>query len=219
MKQILVMMAAVVLVGCGEAPVIVTVRDSNSTKPLTMKEKAKAGDPQAQYNLGLEVEDDKEAVKWFRKAAEQGHAGAQNELGAMYFHGEGVSEDFKESVKWFRKAADQGNAAAQYNLGVRYAKGQGVVQNFNEAFKLWKKISDQGYADAQASLGWMYYLGDGVSKDYATAYAWGHIAETNGSQRAKNNKNEVANNMTPAQIAEAEELVKEMIKKNPKLLK
>jgi len=183
MKQILVMIAAAVLVGCGEAPVIVTVRDSNSTKPLTMKEKAKAGDPQAQYNLGLEVEDDKEAVKWFRKAA------------------------------------DQGNAAAQYNLGLRYAKGQGVVQNFNEAFKLWKKISDQGYADAQASLGWMYYMGDGVSKDYATAYAWEHIAETNGSQRAKNNKNEVANNMTPAQIAEAEELVKEMLKKNPELLK
>ena len=52
------------------------------------------------------------AVKWYRKAAEQGNALAQSNLGWMYHHGKGVPEDHKESVKWYRKA-EQGNALAQ----------------------------------------------------------------------------------------------------------
>ncbi|MEE9608205.1 MAG: tetratricopeptide repeat protein, partial [Myxococcota bacterium] len=61
-------------------------------------------------------EDNTEAVKWFRKAADQGHARAQNKLGMMYAHGKGVSEDDTEAVKWYRRAAGQGDAAAQYRL-------------------------------------------------------------------------------------------------------
>ncbi len=52
--------------------------------------------------------DPKEAVKWYRKAADQGHAGAQHNLGWMYANGEGGERDPKEAVKWYRKAADQG---------------------------------------------------------------------------------------------------------------
>ena len=70
MKQILVMIAATVFVGCGGAPAIVTVRDSNSTKPLTMKEKAEAGDPQAQYNVGFEYEHGEKTEKDLKEALE-----------------------------------------------------------------------------------------------------------------------------------------------------
>ena len=38
-------------------------------------------------------QDDTEAVKWFRKAAEQGDASAQNDLGVMYQNGRGVPQD------------------------------------------------------------------------------------------------------------------------------
>ena len=41
---------------------------------------------------------------------------AQNNLGAMYFTGEGVNRDEKEAIKWFEKAASQGNSDAQANL-------------------------------------------------------------------------------------------------------
>jgi len=58
-------------------------------------------------------EDDAEAVKWWKKAAEQGHALAQYDLGAMYAKGEGVPQDHKEAVKWYRKSAEQGYADAQ----------------------------------------------------------------------------------------------------------
>ena len=33
------------------------------------------------------TENDAEAVKWFHKAADQGHAEAQNNLALMYFNG------------------------------------------------------------------------------------------------------------------------------------
>jgi len=57
-----------------------------------------------------------EAMKWFRKAAEQGDAQAQRNLGIMYHGGQGVSQDYGEAMKWFRKAAEQGDAQAQNNL-------------------------------------------------------------------------------------------------------
>jgi len=46
--------------------------------------------------------DDAEAVKWYRKAAEQGHAEAQYKLGLSYRYGVGVPEDAAESARWFR---------------------------------------------------------------------------------------------------------------------
>jgi TPR repeat protein len=55
------------------------------------------------------------------KAAEQGFAEAQYELGGMYYIGEGgVPEDDEEALKWFRKAAEQGHAEAQYKVGFSY---------------------------------------------------------------------------------------------------
>ncbi|HCN07703.1 MAG TPA: hypothetical protein DIT01_07195, partial [Lentisphaeria bacterium] len=66
-----------------------------------------------------------EAVKWCRKAAEQGDAAAQLNLGKMYATGLGVPEDDAEAFKWFRKAAEQGYADAQYHLGLMYANGEG----------------------------------------------------------------------------------------------
>ena len=62
------------------------------------------------------IKDDYEAVKWYRKAAEQGYASAQHNLGVCYANGEGVTQDDVEAVKWFRRAAEQGEAAAKEAL-------------------------------------------------------------------------------------------------------
>ena len=84
--------------------------------------------------------------------------------------------------------------------------------------KWYHKAADQGYAKAQYNLGAMYANGQGVEQNYITAYAWWNIAATNGNQKVKKGLSQLAEKMTPAQIAEAGELVKEMVKKNPKLL-
>ena len=74
------------------------------------------------------AQNSKEAVKWFRKAAEQGHALAQYNLGDCYYQGRGVAQDSKEAVKWFRKAAEQDYVLAQYRLAVYYFRGQGGLK-------------------------------------------------------------------------------------------
>jgi TPR repeat protein len=66
----------------------------------------------------LQAGDYAEAVIWYRRAAEQGHAQAQYNLGFMYGSGLGVPQDDAEAVNWFRLAAEQGLAQAQTHLGL-----------------------------------------------------------------------------------------------------
>jgi hypothetical protein len=54
-------------------------------------------------------QDHAEALKWFRKAADQGLAVAQNNLGLMYAQGQGVPRDYVQAHMWFNLAASQGN--------------------------------------------------------------------------------------------------------------
>ena len=66
----------------------------------------------------------------------------------------------------------------------------------------------------------MYVKGEGVEQNYVTAYAWASIAAANGDKTAPRFKSQFLEpKITPDQISKAGELVKEMIKKNPKLLK
>ena len=66
------------------------------------------------YDNGEGVpQDDAEAVRWFRLAAEQGEARAQFNLGIRYANGEGVPQDDAEAIRWYRLAAEQGE---EYNF-------------------------------------------------------------------------------------------------------
>ena len=87
-----------------------------------------------------------EARKWYRKAADQGHADAQLRLGLMYDNGKGVPQDYTEARKWYRKAADQGDAMAQFQLGVMYDKGKGVPQDFDAAARYYSQVIALGEA-------------------------------------------------------------------------
>ena len=131
-----------------------------------------------------------EAMKWYRKAADQGHAMAQFNLGLMYYYGRGVPQDYAEAMKWYRKAADQGHARAQFNLGIMYYDYKGVRQNYAEAMKWYRKAADQGHARAQFNLGLMYYDGKGVPQNYAENYAeamkWFRKAAEQGFDHAQN---------------------------------
>ena len=103
------------------------------------------------YGEGV-AQDKEEAVKWYRKAAEQGVAEAQFNLGVCYDNGEGVAQDKEEAVKWYRKAAEQGVAEAQYNLGACYANCEGVEQDKKEAMKWLRKAAVNGNENAKGAL-------------------------------------------------------------------
>ncbi|MBR0336614.1 MAG: toll/interleukin-1 receptor domain-containing protein [Alistipes sp.] len=127
------------------------------------------------------------AVQYYHKAAEQGYADAQINLGYCYDKGLGVTQDYAEAVKWYRKVAEQGDNYAQYNLGVCYEYGRGVTRDYAEAVKWYRKAAEQGYADAQINLGYCYDEGLGVTQDYAEAVKWYRKAAEQGEANAQCN--------------------------------
>jgi TPR repeat protein len=101
------------------------------------------------YIFGRGVtKDNKEAARWYRKAAEQGLAKAQTMLGNYYRI---VSHDDKEAVGWYRKAAEQGQPQSQYHLGMMYMEGAGVAQDYAHAYKWFSIAGTRGYQPANSN--------------------------------------------------------------------
>jgi TPR repeat protein len=113
-----------------------------------------------------------DVVRKHRRAAEQGNALAQYNLGFDYQQGFGVAQDEGEAAKWFRKAAKQNHPKAQYSLAWAYHHGSGVEKNNVEAVKWFRKAADQGHVDALYNLGVCCADGLGVARDEAEAVKW-----------------------------------------------
>ncbi|KAF9923785.1 hypothetical protein FBU30_006173 [Linnemannia zychae] len=124
------------------------------------------------YGLGGVEKDYNRAKDWYLKAAEQGHAGAQYNIGNLYENGHGVQQDYSLAMTWYKKAAEQGYAIAQNNIGNLYANGHGVQQDYLLAMTWYKKAAEQGNADGQYIVGYLYANGLGVQQDYSLAMTW-----------------------------------------------
>ena len=94
-----------------------------------------------------------------------------------------------------------------------YANGEGVLKDDKAAVKWYRRAAEQGYADAQFNLGVMCHTGDALPKDYVAAYAWYSLAAFDGDEIGAESRDEVAKQMTPEQIAEANKLFNELLKK------
>ena len=166
---------------------------------------AEQGDAEAAYRIGecykygMGVPKNKmEAIRWYRVAAEQGHADALHELvehtclddveivkwlrklgdvdaqaqyrlGKIYECGRGIPKDNIESVRWYHKAAERGHFFAQFHLGLCYKNGIGVVQNKDEAEKWFDRIKDP---DFQFYIGCYLFEGKNVKQDKVEAVSW-----------------------------------------------
>ena len=82
--------------------------------------------------------------------------------------------------------------------------------------KWYPKAAEQGNASAQGNLGRMYGSGNGVLQDNVYAHMWFNIASSNGNEMARSNRDIVAERMTPDQLAEAQRLASEGVKKDYK---
>ncbi len=140
------------------------------------------------FHLGLGYsQNQKEAVRYYRKAADQGEAFAQFNLGVCYHKGIGVDKDAKEAVRWYRLAADQGHAVAQYYLGSCYDSGYGVKKDEKEAVRWFRLAAEQGNAAAQNDLGFGYRHGIGVDQDAKEAIRWYQLAAHQGHVSTQTN--------------------------------
>jgi TPR repeat protein len=198
---------------------------NRATAALSVKEKkrlaeiragAERGEARAQNDLGwllhdglLGLEKDyAQAVSWFRKAADQGYAHAQCNLGRAYEEGNGVNQDYAEAIKWFRKAAEQDHAPAQINLGMCYAKGKGVKKDFTVAAQWFRKAAEQGEAKAQNNLGYCYNHGLGVPTNAIAALKWFTLSANQGDEVAKRAMNSLERGLSAEEVAKGRELAR-----------
>jgi hypothetical protein len=115
-------------------------------------------------------------------------------------------------------------AAGDYEDRIEYYNGVAalIAGDYQKAFRLLKPLAEQGDAEAQALVGIFYAGGDGVPQNYVRAYAWLSIAA---AQREAwclvpctpvtitSRIDLITNFMTPAQIAEAQKLSRELWEK------
>ncbi|MBF0124347.1 MAG: sel1 repeat family protein [Magnetococcales bacterium] len=149
------------------------------------------------------------AVNDMMRAANEGHAVAQSNLGARYAMGKGVPQDYQEALRWCRKAAEQGDAKAQYNLGVMYGSDSDIVpQDEIEAEKWYRLAADQGYAAAQFKMGTLYDYGNVVEQDDIQAHVWYNLAAAKGHREAIKARDDLSQSMNDEKLAQAHEMAR-----------
>ena len=90
------------------------VRQLNAA--MKLEDEVKKGD------TALDNKDYAEAMRWYRKAADQGDTGGQYAVGVLYENGWGVRRNLEQAIQWWRKAAEAGNDDAKKALA-KYAGG------------------------------------------------------------------------------------------------
>lgn len=146
--------------------------------------------------------------RWLLRAAEQGDAVAQFWLGFAYENNWFGTTDSQEALKWYKKAAEGGDPDAQVVLGQKYEDGEGVEQNYELAAQWYRRAAEHapdlgGAGQGRNDLGVLYMRGLGVPQDYVQAYMWFSLKGSEG------NAAEAKVHLTPAQIREAERLIRE----------
>jgi len=115
-----------------------------------------------------------------------------------------------KDLQTLQTQANQGIAEAQNGLGELYAKGKGMPQDYAQARAWYEKAAAQGHPHAQNNLAELYFAGLGVPQDLVRAYMWVNLAASHmkgeDHKQAVENRDDVAQRMTPAQIAEAKQL-------------
>jgi uncharacterized protein len=105
------------------------------------------------------------------------------------------------------RKAGGGDVEAQYELGWRSAIGMGVPQDDTVAIRWLRAAAEAGHALAQNNLGARYLTGEGVPQDAVAAYKWFTLAALAGDRKAGKNRDTVAGQLTPEQLAQAEAAV------------
>lgn len=130
--------------------------DDLTTAIEALARAADGGHPQAQALLGFifdKAEDNAEAMRYYRMAADQGDPAGEYGVSTLYLAGEGVEKDEAEGVRWMSMAAEQGYGPAVEVMAEAYLEGaMGVAPDREEALRLLRLGAEQGYESARRRL-------------------------------------------------------------------
>ena len=170
-----------------------------------LKKRAKAGEPEAQWILGGRYDwgwgvrrSGRKAMKYYRMAAEQGFADAQNSVGSSLQ----AEKKYAEALRWYQLAADQDHALALNNLAYLYDEGLGVPQDKHKGLEYYFRSAELGEVDAMWNIANVYGAGQLGEIDLATACIWTRRTRT----YADPDNKQLAQYLTNAEAQLAKEL-------------
>ena len=90
-------------------------------------------------------------------------------LGALYYHGQGVTQDYQQAKIYYEKACNLNFGTGCFGLGEFYYNGQGVKQDYQQAKTYFDKACNLNSGLGCRKLGVIYKKGQGVRQNYQTA--------------------------------------------------
>lgn len=174
---------------------------------------AEAGNPEAQYHLGMlynngigTEKDLAKAFYWFEKAATAGDPLGHYKVGCYYSgQGEGVvTLDETMALKHKLIAAEKGYGLAQFDVALIYYHNKDI----SKAISWWEKSANQDHPDSVQALFSLYYSGIDIPKDATKAYGYLKIIEKNIGEENKAKiqpqLDKLRNELSPTQVKGAE---------------
>lgn len=180
-----------------------------ATLPTTLgspglREAAAGGDPRAALEVAIALldgvgvtRDPAAAVPWLTAAANAGLAPAEFRLGTLYERGIGVTRSRDTAKAWYDRAAGRGHVKAMHNLAVLLSEA-GEGRDLRRAVSWFEKAARHGLVDSQFNLAVLYVRGLGVAADPVAAYRWFALAARQGDQEAAVRRDEVGQELSPA---------------------
>lgn len=119
-------------------------------------------------------------------------------------------KDYKSALSLFMHAADTDHmCAAMHKVGIYYYEGNGVPQNYNVAYHWLLRSAECGFPTSMNLVGVFLRDGRGVDKNIIEAHKWFNLAVAHGYLGAKAHRDNLASQMTPQEISQAQKLASE----------
>jgi len=150
------------------------------------------------------------AIRWFRRAAENGHAAGAFKYAAYLEAGEGVRADIPAARHWYGIGADGGNADAQFQLARMLEAGEGGAADPAAARRWLERAAKQGHPEALFVLGDLTYRGEGQKADPVQAWAYLRLSEEYGLAEAASNRRYIESRLLPSELARASAVVQQL---------
>lgn len=133
-------------------------------------------EPMEQYQIGILHErgigvsrDLAEALKWYRKSADQGLAAGEYAAGLMFALGLGTQQDKSLGSLYLRRSAEHGLPPGQFVWATCLQFGFAGETNLTEALRWHGIAASNNFAPSQYALGSMHDEGDGIPQNHIEA--------------------------------------------------
>src|SRR5262249_9122218 len=102
---------------------------------------------------------DRKAIEWYRRAADQNFAPALSNLAKMIKEGRGPAADPAEALRLYQRAAELGDPVGLSEMAVRYSRGDGVEKDPAASLHLLEESAKAGHGPAQLAMATIYATG------------------------------------------------------------